>query len=186
VSLSRLCGNKLLSSLCLKKAIVPLLVIRPISILNNFSKIFEFVYDHLYNFFKYRLNPSQHGFRKFNSTATNLVTYLNSIIPSISSQGQTDSVYCDLTKAFDIVPHNILLRKLSNFGQSSNYVDWFHSYLSNRQLFVHISGTLSFPYPVKCEVPQGSTLGPLIFNMYISMLFVMPFIILNAFYLLTT
>jgi hypothetical protein len=71
---------------------------RSISILNNFSKIFEFiVYDHLYNFFKYRLNPSQHGFRKFSSTATSVVTYLNSIIPSVSSQGQTDSVYFDLT-----------------------------------------------------------------------------------------
>jgi hypothetical protein len=89
----------------------------PISILNNFSKIFEFIiYDHLYNLFKYRLNPSQHGFRKFNSTATNLVNYLNSIIPSVSSQGQTDSVYFDLTKAFDIVLHNILLRKLSNWS----------------------------------------------------------------------
>jgi hypothetical protein len=67
---------------------------RPISIL-NFSKIYEFIfYEHLYNFFKYRLNPYQHGFRKFNSTA-NLVTYLNFIIPSVSTQGQTDSVYFD-------------------------------------------------------------------------------------------
>jgi hypothetical protein len=71
-------------------------------------------------------------------------------------------------KAFDIVPHNILLRKLSNFGLSSSYVDWFRNYLSNRQSFVRISGTLSFPYLVKCGVPQGSTLGPLLFNIFIN------------------
>jgi hypothetical protein len=57
-------------------------------------------------------------------------------MPSVSTQGETDSVYFDLSNAFDIVPHNILLRKLSNFRLSSSYVDRFHSCLVNRQLFV--------------------------------------------------
>jgi hypothetical protein len=48
------------------------------------------------------------------------------------------------------------------------HVDWFHSYRSNRQSFVRISGTLSFPHLVKCGVPQGSTLRPLIFNVFIN------------------
>jgi hypothetical protein len=110
--------NKLLLFQCIKKGNSAIVSnYRPIYILNNFSKIFEFIiYDHLHNFFKCRLYPSQHGFRKFNSTATNLVTYLNSIIPSVSSQGQTNSVYFELTKAFDVAPHNIILRKHSNFG----------------------------------------------------------------------
>jgi hypothetical protein len=96
------------------------------------------------------------------------ICLLTLILPSVSTQGQTDSVYFDFTKAFDIVPHNILLRKLSNFGLSSGYIDWFRSYLSNRQSFVRISGTVSFPYLVKCGVPQGSTLGPLLFNIFIN------------------
>jgi hypothetical protein len=63
------------------------------NLFNNFSKIFKFIiYDHLYCFFKYRLNHSQHGFRKHNSTTTNLVTYLNTVMPSVNTQGQTDSV----------------------------------------------------------------------------------------------
>jgi hypothetical protein len=142
---------------------------RPISIFNNFSKIFEFiVHNHLSNFFKHKLNPAQHGFHKFNSTTTNLVTDPNSIMLSVCTQGQIDSVYFDLSSAFDIVPHNILLHKLSNFGLSSSYVDWFHSYLDNRHSSVRISGTLSLSFLVKSVVPQGSTLGPLLFNIFIN------------------
>jgi hypothetical protein len=78
---------------------------RPMSILNNFSKIFEFIiYDHLYCVFKYRLNPSQHGFRKHNSTTTNLITYLNTVMPSVNTQCQTDSVYFDLSNALILFP----------------------------------------------------------------------------------
>jgi sarcosine oxidase/L-pipecolate oxidase len=113
-------------------------------------------------FFKLRLNPAQHGFRKFNSTTTNLVTYLISIMPTVCTRGQIDSVY------FDTVPHNILLHKLSNFGLSSSYVDWFRSCLDNRYFSVRISGTLSFSFTVKSVAPQGSTIGPLLFNIFIN------------------
>jgi hypothetical protein len=142
---------------------------RPISVLNSFSKIFEFIiYDHLYCFFKYRLNPSQHGFHKHNSTTTILVTYLNTAVPYVNTQGKTDSVYFDLSNAFDIVPHNLLLRKLTNFTVSCVYISWFHSCLTNRQSSVRISGTFSPSYVVKPGVPQGSTLGPLLFNIFVN------------------
>jgi hypothetical protein len=85
-------------------------------------------------------------------------------MPSVNTQGQTDSAYFELSNAFDIVPHNLLLRKLTNFG----YVNWFHSYLTNRQSSVRIYGTLSSSYVVKSGVPQGSTLGHLLFNICIN------------------
>jgi hypothetical protein len=89
------CGNKLLLYHCLKRAIVPLLAIIDLFFfLNIFSKVFEFtIYDHLFNFFKHSLNPAQHSFRESNSTTINSVIYLNSIIPCVSTQGQTVSVY---------------------------------------------------------------------------------------------
>jgi hypothetical protein len=60
----------------------------------------------------------------------------------------------DLGSAFDIVPHNIPVHKLSNFGLSSSYVDWFHSYLDNILSSVRISGTLSFSFLESLECPK--------------------------------
>jgi hypothetical protein len=60
---------------------------RPISLLNNFSEVFEFfTYDRMSHSFKHKLNTSQHGFLKFKCTTTNLVTYLDFIFPLVSSQ----------------------------------------------------------------------------------------------------
>jgi hypothetical protein len=105
------CGNKLLFH-CLKRAIVSLLAIVDLFLfITIFLKYLGFLFMIICLIFMQSLNPSQHGFRKSNSTTTNLVTYLNSIMPSVSTQGHTVPVYFDLSNAFDIVPHNILLPK---------------------------------------------------------------------------
>jgi hypothetical protein len=90
---------------------------RPISILNNFSKLFEFfIHEHVSHYLKLKLNPCQHGFTKHKSTTTNLIT------PLVRSQRQVDAIYFDLTSAFDLVPHSLLLQKLSALGFSDGYV----------------------------------------------------------------
>jgi hypothetical protein len=83
-------------------------------------------------------------------------------------QGQTGSVYFDLSNACDIVPRNLLVHKLTNFRLLSGYVNWFHDCLTKRQSSVRISGTISFSYVVKSGGPRGSTLGPLHFNVFIN------------------
>jgi hypothetical protein len=127
---------------------------RPISILNNFSKLLEFIiHDHVLHYVK--LNPNQHDFTKSKSTVTNLVTFLDFMTLVFRSQRQADAVYFNLSNAFVLVPHNLVLHKLSSFGFSDSYVSWFRSYLTNRQSRVRISVTLSLPFKVTSGVPQG-------------------------------
>ena len=76
-------------------------------------------------------------------------------------------VLLDLQKAFDTVDHNILLMKLEAIGLNEDVIRWFCSYLTDRQQLVDVSGTLSSSAEIKCGVPQGSILGPLLFLIYV-------------------
>jgi hypothetical protein len=91
------------------------------------------IHDHVSHYLKSKISPNQHGFSKIKSACTNLVSFVDFITPLVCSQRQADAIYFDLSNAFDLVPHSLLLHKLSAFGFSGGYVNWFRSYLSGLQ-----------------------------------------------------
>lgn len=142
---------------------------RPISILSNFSKVFEIcIYDKLFCQVKNLISHKQHGFFHKRSTVTNLTCFLEKAYKAIKSKRQLDVIYTDFSKAFDRLDHGVVAAKLLSHGFHKNLVTFFISYLSNRRQFVEYNGFVSEEYLASSGAPQGSNLAPLIFALFIN------------------
>ena len=144
---------------------------RPISVLPVLSKILEkHVFIHLYDFLQKHnlLVNTQFGFRKHQSCQTALLTLTERMYKAINKGEYVGMVQFDLSKAFDLVNHSLLLQKLKLYRCNNSALKWFKSYLSNRTQRVNIKNTLSEPEEIKSGVPQGSILGPLAFLIQIN------------------
>ena len=142
-----------------------------ISILSTISRVFEkLVYEQIYNYSTKNnlLDSRQSRFRSLHSTVTALLDLTNQWCFNIDRGLVSGILFLDLKKAFDTVDHQLLLTKLEYIGIRGHALEWFKSYSESRFQIVFTNGVLSDKAILRCGVPQGSILGPLLFLIYIN------------------
>ena len=114
------------------------------------------------------MHKYQFGFRKQHSTNHAVLSLVEKLHNGLDQGNIAITCFLDPKKAFDTVNHSILISKLYKYGIRGSTLEWFKSYLSNRQQYVQIHKTKSDTKPITCGIPQGSILGPLLFIIYIN------------------
>ena len=142
---------------------------RPVALLPIFSKILErVVFNQLVGYLDAHnlIHPNHHGSRAGHSTASALIQMYDTWADEVDSGNMVGVMMVDLSAAFDMVDHAILLQKLEYFGLDDTAILWMKSYLNMRSQSVFVDGCLSPPLTIEHGVPQGSILGPLMYILY--------------------
>ena len=144
---------------------------RPVSILPVLSKLMEkVIYKQIQCYFEENgvNSEGQHAYKVGYSTGTALTALTDNWLKNIDSKSMVGAVLLDFSAAFDIIDHELLLRKLSAYNFKESAIELMKSYLVNRQQCVVFNGTLSEIVTPQCGVPQGSCLGPLLYSIFVN------------------
>ena len=147
---------------------------RPVSILPSISKVFErCVYKQMFQFFEGIISKYQCGFRKGHSAQHALISLLEKWRYNVDQGRMFGALLTDLSKAFDCLPHDIIIAKLNAYGFDMKALNFIYDYLRNRKQRTKIDNAYSSWQNILYGVPQGSILGPLLFNIDLCDLFFM-------------
>jgi len=136
---------------------------RPISVLPALSKILEkLVYNRMMKFLNKNniLNENQFGFREHRSTEMAILKFANMFYDASENNDTMFGIFLDFSHAFDSLSHEILLKKIYNYGFRGKAYDWINDYLSNRKQFVQYNNSHSNLGDILSGVPQGSIWVP--------------------------
>ena len=139
------------------------------SLLPHVSNVFErIIHKQITNYMTDKLGHSITGFRKSHGTQNSLVPMLEKLKRGLDKGEYVSALFMDLSKAFDTTSHDLLIAKLKAYGFSKEALTLMKNYLKNQKQKVQINIKFSSERDVIAEVPQDSTDGPLLYNLFIN------------------
>lgn len=147
---------------------------RPIAILPAMEKILEkYVSIHVNKYIAKHniINRNQYGFQAGKSTEALLKVFANLVNSKLNKNKIVLVLFIDYSKAFDTINHETMKQTLDNIGIRGNLLKWFEDYLNNRTMKVQVGSDSSDEHKITRGVPQGSILGPTMYNLYVNRLF---------------